>query len=564
MKSFFYRQTEAQLDETAVMAVSLLNSVFPEARSAEELSALSTEIDSLCKTAAKNIQTRLTFILPDGKVIGDSDALPYMLNNHGDRPEIRAALNGRKGIDRRMSVSTGKTMMYLAVPVYRGEEIAAVLRSSMPAELIFTKLQEMNFKISLAAVLIIIVTAVISFFFARSIAVPLSHINRATAEFAKGNLQHYLSVEKPDELKSLSESLNRMANQLKERIDTITSRKNEIQAVFSSMTEAVIVLDSSLMITNLNSSAAMLLKVPAEKLKGRSLIDVMRNSELFDFAKEAFASFTPKEKEIIIKENTELHLQVHASPLETAENGKGLVLVFNDISRQKKLEIIRKDFVANVSHELKTPITLIKGFVETLADGALDDKSSAVSFLSIIEKNVNRMNSIIDDLLSLSRLEHYDETPIEMNEHELSPILDQAVSSIEKKAADKKISLQVSCPSKLKARINPQLIEEAVINLADNAVKYSDSGSEVHIAASQDEDFTRITVSDSGRGIPEKEQERIFERFYRVDKARSTEAGGTGLGLSIVKHIAIAHGGKVAVESIPDSGSTFTIILPRF
>jgi len=278
----------------------------------------------------------------------------------------------------------------------------------------------------------------------------------------------------------------------------------------------------------------------------------------------ALSSEEPVEKGLVLYGEAERIVRAHGTPLRDAEGKReGVLIVLNDVTHLAKLENIRKDFVANVSHEIKTPITAIKGFVETLQEGQSQDPEDVRRFLGIVHRHVDRLEAIVEDLLTLSRIEKEAETEeITLEEHSVRVVLVKAVQACENKAQVKKIHLQLECSEDLKGRINPPLLEQAVVNLIDNAINYSEEGKSVTIRAQEKEQEILIQVEDHGSGIERKHLERIFERFYRVDKSRSRKLGGTGLGLSIVKHILEAHGGRVSVESQPGRGSTFTLHLP--
>jgi len=292
--------------------------------------------------------------------------------------------------------------------------------------------------------------------------------------------------------------------------------------------------------------------------------EVVRNTELQQIIRRALDSHEPVEGEIAIRSEPRVFLQAHGTVLRDGTGECiGALVVLNDITRLRTLENMRKEFVANVSHELKTPITSIKASVETLLDGAMENREMARRFLDIVVRHADRLNAIVDDLLSLSRIEQEAENrQIELDALDVEPVLQAAVQSCLVTADERGINIQVSCANDLKARMNAPLIEQAVVNLIDNATKYSDPGGVVHVVAEQKGTEVRIDVRDTGCGIAPEHLQRVFERFYRVDKARSRNAGGTGLGLSIVKHIVQAHGGRVTVESALGKGSTFSLFLP--
>ncbi len=334
--------------------------------------------------------------------------------------------------------------------------------------------------------------------------------------------------------------------------------------MLSSMEEGVMAVDRGGTVLSVNDPCASLLGVEADKLRGRSVYEVLRKPDLVKFIEHSQASAKSLDGDLRFFSPEERWLHAHGTALHDARGQKiGVLIVLHDVTRLRHLENVRRDFVANVSHELRTPITLIKGFVETLLDDGLQDHANALRFLGIVSRQVNRLNAIINDLLLLSRIERGGEDQrFETDAESLAQVLQVALETCEKKAQDKSIRIDVDCPLDLVAKINAPLLEQAVINLVDNAIKYSDSGATVRIIAAREQSGVVIRVMDNGRGIAPNHLPRLFERFYRVDKARSRELGGTGLGLAIVKHIMTAHQGSVHVESTVGRGSTFSLRLP--
>jgi len=392
---------------------------------------------------------------------------------------------------------------------------------------------------------------------------PLEDVRLGAERFARGDLHKRLPVDDTEEIGRLAEALNSMAAQLEIRITAGTRQRNEQEAILSSMSEGVIAVDNEERIISINRSAARILGLSNPDVHGRSIQEVIRNAQLQRFIAQALVGPSPVEGESVLRYGGERFLQVHAAVLaDASERAIGAVVVLNDISRLRRLENIRTDFVANVSHELRTPLTSIKGFVETLIDGALDHPDDARRFLAVIARQVERLNAIIDDLLMLSRIEQDEETTIPLQPHTLVGILEEALQICTLKAEAKQIDMRLECPADLAAQMNPALIEQAVVNLIDNAVKYSDAQTAIDVVAGHADGDVFIKVSDRGCGIARHHLPRLFERFYRADKARSRSLGGTGLGLSIVKHIMQVHGGRVTVESAEGKGSTFTLYLP--
>ncbi len=331
------------------------------------------------------------------------------------------------------------------------------------------------------------------------------------------------------------------------------------------MVEGVLAVDTEERVISLNAAAAALLGTNPDNAKGRGLQEVIRNADLRRFVTRTLAADRPIEADVVLRSDEERILQARGTSLRDARGRTiGAVIVLNDVTHLRRLESIRRDFVANVSHELKTPITSIKGFVETLLDGALHSPQDSERFLRIVARQADRLNAIIEDLLCLAKIEQADTAANVMLEQcRLPDVLQAAVDECGPKAAERQVAVRLAGDAEIEGDVNPALLEQAVMNLLDNAIKYSEPESEVIVETVALPEEILIHVRDQGCGIEEEHLDRLFERFYRVDKARSRKLGGTGLGLSIVKHIVNVHGGKVTVESSPGQGSTFTIHLPR-
>jgi two-component system phosphate regulon sensor histidine kinase PhoR len=353
-----------------------------------------------------------------------------------------------------------------------------------------------------------------------------------------------------------------MASQLAERIRAARAQGEELEAVLDSMSEALLALDGGLGVVLANPAAVALFGLGApERATGRSLLEAARSTELEALARRCVESGEPCRAEIALGPGGERWFRALAAPFRGTG---GLVLLLEDETERRRLERVRRDFVANVSHELRTPVQVIKGFAESL-DGILDgdgeDLGRARRYVAIVSRNASRMESLIGDLLALAALER-DGARIELEDIEVGRLVDEAIEAVAPKAEAKGIAIEKDCPTDLLARLNPGLVVQALVNLIDNAVKYSPPGRPVLVAASSGPEGLALSVRDRGMGIPAKDLGRLFERFYRVDKARSRELGGTGLGLAIVKHIAMAHGGSASVESWEGEGSTFRIAFP--
>ncbi len=522
-------------------------------------------VDAVCKESGLLAATRITVILPSGKVIGDSQEEPQHMDNHANRPEIARALSGFTGTSTRYSDTFRKQMMYVAIPLRDQQKTVAVIRTSLPVTSIDAELKTIRTQIALGGLVIAILAAVISLIVSRQYARPIEEMKIGAARFANGELDHRLASMKSEEMNSLAEAMNRMAGQLDSRIKTIASQRQELETVLSSMQEGVIAVDKEKRVISVNRATARWFGSDPAKFQERSIEEVIRNQKLLQFIHRAHESENLLEDDIQVFQHGERTLNVRSSPLRDSMQMRiGTLVVFNDVTQLRRLENMRRDFVANVSHEIKTPLTAIKGFVETLNQGIVDSPEEAGRFLGIIDRHVNRLNSIIEDLLTLSRIEQEDGAKaIALESGNLKTVIQAAIHICRTKAEDKQVDISLSCENDLTAEMDVTLLEQAVVNLLDNAIKYSDPGGTVTVEVYQDDSEILLSVRDQGIGIAAKHQPRLFERFYRVDKARSRNLGGTGLGLAIVKHIVQAHGGTVTAESTLGKGSTFTIHLPR-
>ena len=557
LERFYRKQVAENLEALALFSAEQVRDRFD-----------TNNLDYLNATAAKlgyQSPARVTLILPDGTVAGESAKSPEQMENHRDRPEVKIAMEqGQTGQSVRFSSSVRKTMLYVAVPVYRDNKLVGVVRTAIPLLKIHEVLSGTEHRLLWGGVVILLLAALLSLFVSRRISKPLERIKQGAERFAAGDFSYRLRSAGSVEIGSLAETMNQMAAQLEERLQTVSKERNQREAVLSSMVEGVLAVDTDGHIISLNKAAAQFFNVfRPETAPGRSIEEVFRNIKLQRFVAEVLKGQEARECELVVQNNRTYHLQARGTNLLGLQGRRiGAVVVFNDVSRLRRLENLRRDFVANVSHELKTPITSIKGFVETLLDGAIKDPVEAERFLKIVAKHADRLNAIIEDLLMLSRLEQDGKEGMEMQKTGLCGLMNSAVEVCARRAAEKNITINVECSEELTATVNPPLIEQALINLIGNAVKYSADGKTVTVSACAEKGGALLTVQDQGFGIEERHLERLFERFYRVDSGRSRQEGGTGLGLSIVKHIAQAHGGTVSVQSRYGEGSTFSIFLP--
>jgi two-component system phosphate regulon sensor histidine kinase PhoR len=552
------RSTQSLLVNARLLAHSTQEALQRDDAGVGTLARLATSI-------ARGSELRLTIIEPGGKVLVDSHRRPERMDNHRHRPEVIAALEGGVGRSLRYSDTLSTEVVYVAVPVEQGGQIQAIVRTSIALSAIDHALAALRLRLLGEILLICVLAGAGAWLVARRIVRPLEDLTKATENFAAGDFSMQLSDGGSSEIASLAGAMETMARQLDDRISDLVERRNEQEAVLSSMVEGVVAIDRDARIITLNNAAAVLLGAIGGEAVGRTLQEVARTPELQSFVLEALASEESLERDLSLRGAYTRAIQAHGAPLRDAGGNRiGAVVVLNDVTKILRLETIRRDFVANVSHELKTPITSIKGFLETLADGAIDDAKNARRFVEIAARQADRLGAIIEDLLVLSRLEEdNDSRPVETTASKVLEILEGAVEVCSAAAIAKGIVVSVTCPADLCARMNAALVEQAVVNLVSNAINYSQSGSSIEVRAEADAEQVHLSVSDQGDGIEAQHLPRLFERFYRVDKARSRSIGGTGLGLAIVKHIAAAQGGSVDVVSETGRGSTFTISLPR-
>jgi two-component system phosphate regulon sensor histidine kinase PhoR len=417
--------------------------------------------------------------------------------------------------------------------------------------------------IASAGLLVWISTSAASYWLARRLLRPLEDIRRGAERFGRGELSVPIDSPTTEELARLADALNGMAAQLDERFAEITRQRNEREAILGSMKEGLLAIDSDERVLAMNCAAAEILGVDADWARGRLVQEVIRIVELQRYIGEALRGRVPEREDggTHINAPGSVVLRTHSAPLRDGDGNEiGLLVLVENVTRLNRLESLRRDFVANVSHELRTPVAGIKGYAETLLDGALEDPANARRFVEVILRQSDRLDDLVKDLLSLSRLENMDGVSRESTR--VCELLANAVEVCQRVAEQRGAKVQVICPEELMANVSPQLLEQAVINLLENAIKYGGNPPEVRIEAHADAHALVLLVTDKGPGISPEHHERLFERFYRVDKARNRAVGGTGLGLAIVKHVAQAHGGAVRVQSRIGQGSTFILRLP--
>lgn len=522
-----------------------------------------------CRKTAEDSGTRLTVIAPDGKVLYDSDGDYSVMPSHEERPELKQALAERRLVSsQRYSSTLMKEMIYVADPLVDAKgNVVGAFRLSLPLAVVDTNIGALKIKLFFFAVFLALLSMGFGLLISRRLSRPLEEVRKSVVRMAEGDLNKRISAAGSiEEINALAEAVNSLGVQLKLRISDITSRKNELSTILSSMSEGVIAVDPDLRMIIVNKAAREILGMKEDSVEGHTVYEVLRNPHMQSFVEKLLATRSPAEDELEWDAGEKRILVLRGSIMMDSESPSGAVVVIRDITRMRKLEDMRRDFVANVSHEIKTPVTAIKTAVETLAAQSDSFPPPLRRFLEIIGRHADRLSDLVGDVLSLSALESGNSSMgmlFSFRQESLFRILQTALELCRSRAESAQVTLKLECEEKIRLFADASLLEQAVVNLVDNAIKYSPAGETVRIDGEEKENRILIRVSDHGCGIPEQEHDRIFERFYRVDKARSRKLGGTGLGLSIVKHIVLAHHGTVHVESVPGEGSTFVIELPK-
>jgi two-component system phosphate regulon sensor histidine kinase PhoR len=522
-------------------------------------------LDSLAKMLSPRIKCRITIIDKQGKVLADSGkslSEIFQMENHANRPEIKSALSGKIREEIRYSTTLKIDMLYVALPIQDNDEIIGAVRLALPLghvrKILFAIrkaiLLSLFFALGLAFVLGSVLTS--------GIIKPINKIIHASRRFAGGDFSHKIFLDSKDEIGELASTLNKMAQNLEDKIKEAEIKNQQLIAILESMAEAIIVVDKTSRIISVNPTTEKIFNILKQEAEGKNFLEVIRNNDIVDIINNVLTNGKFESSELSLVWPVQKIFQIDASPIFEKNTVSGCLLVIHDITEIRRLETMRRDFVANVSHELKTPLTSIKGFVETLLEGAWEDKVNSRHFLQIIQDHANRLDALVNDLLGLSYLESKG-VSLGKEEVHFKNLVDGVLSGFKSQLKKRSISAKNDLSSDLSLRVNKDKIAQVFTNLLDNAIKFNQEKGSIKIYSQDLENKIKIIVEDSGIGIPAKDISRIFERFYRVDKARSRELGGTGLGLSIVKHIIELHGGSVGVESTEGLGSKFWLILSK-
>ena len=516
---------------------------------------------------------RVTVIDSDGRVLAETARDPETLENHLDRPEVRQALATGTGDSVRHSKTVNRDLVYRAVLYQPTGRSPVIIRMALPLAETDSALADLRRRLLVMLLVILVLGTMVSLGFSRMFATRVQRLKNFSRRVAEGDFRPLLAEEPRDELADLGEALNETAKQLDFEIRLLSNERNRSGAILRSMVEGVAVIDAQERLVFCNRAFSEILNLDPASSEGRPLIELVRISELLGLIRRALRGEEGLQSDIAMGIVQQSSFVVTAAPVKAleasagsgfgaTEKPTGAVVVLHDVTELRRLERVRQDFVANVSHEFKTPLTAIQGFAETLLAGALDDPNNNRRFLEIIRDHAARLARLTDDLLKLALIEA-GKLEIEFSAVGLTELIEGCAETALLKASRKQITLEIDIPPGLPAaRGDASLLRDVLQNLLDNAIQYTPAGGRIGVSTTAGAREAVITVADTGIGIPLAEQERIFERFYRADAARSREAGGTGLGLSIAKHIVEAHGGRLWVESTVGSGSRFYFSIP--
>lgn len=517
------------------------------------------KLDDRCRRLKEQTGARVTVIAADGTVLGDSDKDSSEMENHAHRIEIEQAAMGESGMTIRHSDTLGYDFLYVARKAEREGRIAGYLRMAVPLAAVDASVNMLRMRILAVVSVVLMATLVIAFWQTDRLRRLLNQLRDFSRSLAGGDLGRRLHLGAAPEFDSIAADLNTMSTALQTLVEELEEEKDRLNVILASIPDALLIIDNKGIIRIASTSAAAVFGTG--KLLGMQYMEAVRNDEFSALIEGVRKHPTPAAAELRLSTPLEKYLSVKVSPLfYQEEEFAGFVAVFHDITQIKQLEAVRKDFVANVSHEIKTPVTAIMGFADTLLEGALDEGKDAVRFLGMIRANSDRINSLVDDLMVISKIE-LGVIRVEKTQVAAGEVLETVAATLRPRAEEKGLSLKVEIePKAANIEADRNRLVQILTNLLDNAVKFTEQGG-ITCGIRMRDGLREIFVEDTGIGIPPKHLPRLGERFYRVDPARSRKLGGTGLGLAIVKHLMKAHGWDMRIESRPGAGTTVRIIL---
>lgn len=518
----------------------------------------SPELDEQVARWSASLGQRITIIAADGTVVGESQEDITIMENHINRPEIQAAIQGQVGTDHRYSQTAGFNMLYVAVPIMDGKAIDGFVRTAILLENVESNirgLQAALVSISFAGAL---AATILAYLIADRTTRPLRSITQAADRIALHNLSQTIETAPNNETGRLANAFNRMVRKLDEQYRIQQTESNKLSVVLDKMANGIIIINPESRVELINPAAQKMFGVSPAQTLGKTLAEAVISHHISGIWQESRNTGHPQSVEVELPA-PRLRLYCTASPLEEALPGHTLITI-QDLTHLRRLETIRQDFVSNISHELRTPLASLKALSETLQEGALEDPPAARKFLERIDQEVDALTQMVNELLELTRIES-GKTPLDRIPISPCAILQHACDRLQEQADRARLSVTIECDADLPViSVDPKRMEHVVVNLLHNAIKFTPPGGAIHLAATQDGEFCQFAIQDTGSGIPERDLPRIFERFYKGDKARSS--GGTGLGLAIARRLVEAHGGTITVDSIEGQGSTFTFRLP--
>jgi two-component system phosphate regulon sensor histidine kinase PhoR len=527
-----------------------------------ELESIDTaSLERWARGAEGRAQARVTVIDPHGAVLADSQHDPESMENHSARPEVRQARQGRTGMATRHSATLDLDLSYVALPAaYRGQP-GYVVRLALPLRELDTAIGAVRERILGASLAAALLALAMAYWFSRTFTRRVRRLESFAQSLLGARVPESLAPDGADELGALAGSLSRTAAQLRDLFAKLRLESERREAILSSMVEGVLAVDHELRVTFCNEAFARAVGAPMPVPERLPVLELVRDPAFLDLLSRVLVTHQTFKHRLQLAAADGRSFEVQAAPLASVVR-QGAIAILHDITDLERLERVRKDFVANVSHELRTPLTAIRGYAETLLDGAIEDQDNNRKFLEIIRAHAIRLNNISSDLLALSELES-GQPPAAPEPVAVGAALEAALRTVESEARVRGVTLKPGALDNSEVMGHRTRLEQALVNLLDNAVKFNRPGGEVRVETSRTaEGKVAIAISDTGIGIPSEDLPRVFERFYRVDKARSREVGGTGLGLSIVKHVVERMNGAVTVESVLGKGSTFVVTLP--
>lgn len=551
------RQTKIQEFESQLSAESYLLADFIQSLSLKnELDSI--DLDNQAKHWATLLGARVTVIAPDGSVMGESDAALEEMDNHSDRPEIQQALSDGFGKSMRFSQTAGENQMYIAVPIQRDGQVIAIARVALSLRQIETEVSQVIriiiFSIFIAATLAFVLATIIADYIAR----PIYQLTDQIKNFSFTKPGDHLFPTSEDDVGQFARVFNELVAQLRFQYDALETERSKLVAVLEQLSDGVLIVDEQGLVRLINPAAQRIFGTTDDSAMGQSIVKVLRQYQLIELWKQARET---GESQLIPVEipTKRLFVQGEAIPLGDTLPGSTL-MVFQDITHVRRLETVRRDFISNISHELRTPLASLKALTETLQESALDDPPAARRFLTNIETEVDALSLMVQELVELSRIES-GKVPLQLKSVLPKELLSEAAERLRLQAERSNLRLYLDCPPDLpKVLADPPRMEQVIVNLLHNAIKFTPSGGEIRLSALREDDSVVFSVSDNGVGISPEDLPRIFERFYKADRARS--GGGTGLGLAISRHLVEAHSGKIWAESDEGIGSTFNFSLP--